>query len=422
MKKLLIFSYYWPPSGGAGVQRWLKMSKYLPQFGIEPIIITVDENKTTYPQLDESLLQEVDKNLRVFKTNTIEPFNAYKKFTGEKQLPYGGFANQEKQSFKKELSTWIRGNFFVPDPRRAWNTFAIKQAVQIIEKEEIEAFITTSPPHSSQLIGLSLKNKFPHLKWICDLRDPWTDIYYYAKLKRSAAAKWLDANYEKQVLLKADQIIVVSDAMKRLYEEKYKLENKIEVIYNAFDEKDFDRSLKSTNSVFTITYTGTLSSEYPVDGLLKALAMLSFDFCIQFVGKVDAEIAEKFKQSLGAKVKFLPFVPHLQSVQYLQHSNLLLLIIPNASNNKGILTGKLFEYIGAAKPILCLGPINGDAANIVNQQVDSQAFTYNESEQILQFIRQQFSNFQLGKSARIKDFSSPYSREKQAAKVAALIS
>ena len=200
IKKVLIITYYWPPSGGAGVQRWLKFVKYLPEFNIHPYVLSVDPQYASFPVLDESLEKEVPESVQVFKTKSREPFSFYKKITGESEIPYAGFVNQGNPGLLNKIARVIRGNLFIPDARVGWNKFALKKAIEIIQKYEIDTLITTSPPHSTQLIGLKLKNK-TGVNWIADLRDPWTDIYYYKQMYHTIWAKKLDEKYEKKVHL-----------------------------------------------------------------------------------------------------------------------------------------------------------------------------------------------------------------------------
>ncbi|MDQ3291715.1 MAG: hypothetical protein M3Q05_10540, partial [Bacteroidota bacterium] len=207
---VLFFAYYWPPSGGAGVQRCLKFVKHLPEFQLTPTVITVDEKKGAYPVLDNSLGADVPASVKVIRTNTSEPFEYYKKLTGKKEIPYGGFANQNNQSLVQKIFNFIRGNLFIPDARVGWNRYAIAAGKKLLQSQPFEAIVTTSPPHSSQLIGLKLKKEFPHIKWIADMRDPWTDIYYYKELNHTTLARQLDASYEKAVIEGADAILVTS--------------------------------------------------------------------------------------------------------------------------------------------------------------------------------------------------------------------
>ena len=208
MPKVLIITYYWPPGSGAGVQRWLKFSKYLPEFGWKPVILTVDPHYATYPVLDNSLEKDIPKGLKIYKTKSTDWFRLYKR--DKSKIPSAGFASNSDKSLKGLLSRFIRGNFFIPDPRRGWNRHAIKEAVSIILKERISAVISTSPPHSSQLIGLKLKKIFSGIQWIADLRDAWTDIYYYELFYPTFISKMIDRHFEKSVLKNADKIIITS--------------------------------------------------------------------------------------------------------------------------------------------------------------------------------------------------------------------
>jgi hypothetical protein len=182
MEKVLIATYYWPPSGGPGVQRWLKFARYLPQFGFQPVILTVDSDSATYPIRDETLLSQVPAEIDVYTTRTSEPYALYRKLMGKKQVPYSGFTNDENPGMGGAIARFIRGNFFLPDARVGWNKFALKKALELIDRYGIKTVITTSPPHSTQILGLKVKNHRPSVKWIADLRDPWTDIFYYNKM------------------------------------------------------------------------------------------------------------------------------------------------------------------------------------------------------------------------------------------------
>ena len=238
--RLLVITYYWPPSGGAGVQRCLKFVKHLAEFGVEATVITVDPARATYPVLDESLLAEVPPAVRVIRTDTAEPFGSYQKLTG-RAVPHGGFANEGRPSLLQQVSRFVRGNLFIPDPRRGWNRYALAAINRLLTQgETFDAVLTSSPPHSSQLIGLELKKRYG-LRWLADLRDPWTDIYYTKDLHRTAPAAWLDARYENQVLTQADVVLTTSPATRRLFLDKYPAlpASKFQVLPNGYDEADF---------------------------------------------------------------------------------------------------------------------------------------------------------------------------------------
>ena len=391
MKKVLIITYYWPPSGGAGVQRWLKFAKYLPEFGWQPVILTVDPEYASYPQRDESLLSEVDPNCLVYTTKSFELYNFYKLISRKKEVPYGGFANESKEGLLQKVSKFIRGNFLLPDPRKGWNKYALKKAEELIKLHRIDTVITTSPPHSTQLIGLKLKQKL-NIRWIADLRDPWTDIYYYNQFKHTVLARKIDKRYERKVVENADQLITVSEDVKRVFAEKsrFPISEKTVVIPNGFDEDDFRLTNFPAEAKKIITYSGTISEVYRVDCLLEALHHLNDDLKsqvrIRFVGKVPSSIEQKFR-STGLEIELVGYVDHPKSIEYLFRSDLLLLVIPEVKNNRGILTGKFFEYLASQKPILAIGPIDGDLAKIIRETNCGKLFDYDDSEGMLQFIQ-----------------------------------
>jgi glycosyltransferase involved in cell wall biosynthesis len=396
MKKVLIITYYWPPSGGAGVQRWLKFAKYLPEFGWQPIILTVDPQYASYPQRDESLLVEVDPRCLVYTTKSFELYNLYKLISGKKEVPYGGFANESKEGFFQKAAKFLRGNFLLPDPRKGWNKYALKKAAELISEFNIDTVVTTSPPHSTQLIGLELKQKF-NIRWIADLRDPWTDIYYYNQFKHTALARKIDQKYEREVVENADLLITVSEDVKRIFAEKSDLPiaAKTIVIPNGFDEDDFRITTLPTETKKVITYTGTISEAYEVDGFLKALSgldeKLKSQLLFRFVGKVPPSVEQKFR-STGLELELVGYVDHPKSIEYLLRSDLLLLVIPKVKNNKGILTGKFFEYLAAQKPILAIGPTDGDLAKIIQETESGKLLDYSDTDGMKAYLERVFSS------------------------------
>jgi len=396
MKKVLIITYYWPPSGGAGVQRMLKFVKYFPQFEIEPIVITVDESKASYQIIDKTLIDDIPSNVRVYRTSTFEPFEFYKIIGNKKEIPHSGFANETNPSLFQKFMRFIRGNFFIPDARKGWNKYAYNKAKEIINNEKIDAIITSSPPHSTQLIGLKLKKKF-NMLWISDLRDPWTDIYFYKQLYHTKLARIIDAYFERKVLENSDAVIVVSDSIKKLFKNKSDkvFENKIYVIPNGFDEDDFlIKNFSKNSDEFIITYTGTYADIYFIDGFLYAFQKFISEFSnskikLKFIGKISESLIKKVNDlKIEKYVEFNDYLPHKESVNELINSSLLLLIIPKMDNNEGILTGKLFEYLGSGMQILCIGPVEGDASKIIKECNAGKTFDYYDSNNIFNYLRE----------------------------------
>ena len=359
MKKVLIITYYWPPSGGSGVQRWLKFVKYFRDFGIEPIVLTVAPEFAALPNIDESLEHEIPLGIQVHKTRAKSPFGFYKKIK-KGTIPNSGFAGEGKANLFDNLFRFIRGNFFIPDARIGWNKFALEKARELIQLHAIDTVITSSPPHSTQLIGLQLKKEF-NLKWLADLRDPWTEIYYNKLLFRTNWAKKIDYRYEQACLQNADTLIVVSEDIKRRFGEARE----------------------------TIL-------EYPIEAFLKTfseLVKVDPQWRLRFIGNVsDVVNTEIQKLGLEKWVEFIPYVEHKKAVEYMINSDLLLLIIPNTENNKGILTGKLFEYIATGNPIIYIGPEDGDALEILKGNTVYIALNSKEKEAVIDFILNSSSN------------------------------
>ncbi len=389
MKKVLIVTYYWPPGGGAGVQRWLKMARYLPEFGFEPVILTVHPDYATYPVTDMSLEKDVPTTLEVHRTKATDYFRMFSR--DKSAVPSAGFAGQGKPSLMEKLARFVRGNFFIPDPRKGWNSFAYKKACELIQSHNITTILTTSPPHSTQLIGLKLKKKFPAIHWIADLRDPWTDIYYYSEFYPTLPARLADRRYEKSVITRADTIISVGKRLSQLFSGRYpSTVDKFTVIPNGFDPEDFSGTKPSVPERFTITYVGTLSQSYNIVALAEALALLhksGRDFVLRFTGMVSDQQKRLLFEKLPAEnLIFNAYCDHNEAVKEMLGASLLLLLIPEHKSSRVILTGKLFEYIATGKPILCIGPVDGDAADLVNDLSNGKAADYNDSVAITEFI------------------------------------
>jgi glycosyltransferase involved in cell wall biosynthesis len=390
MQKVLIVTYYWPPGSGAGVQRWLKFSKYLPEYGWGPVILTIDPEYAAYPALDNSLVNEVPEDLIIHKTRATDWFRLYRK--DKSKIPSAGFAANDKKSLPGQIIRFIRGNFFIPDPRKGWNKFAIRKACEIIGKEKINVVITTSPPHSTQLIGLGLKKRFPGIRWIADLRDPWTDIYYYDQFYPTWISRKIDSALEREVLATADKIITVGRSLADLFIQKLPaIRGKLEVISNGYDEEDFSGLTASKPAIFTISYIGTLPESYPVNGFLKALDVFrenGMDFRLRFVGFVSGDQKKLITSAAGeSRTEFIPYVGHAKAIEYMLNSTALLIIIPDHSSNKSIITGKLYEYLASGRPIICLGPTDGDAARIIDECGHGKTFRYEDLAGISEYLK-----------------------------------
>ncbi|HNP48758.1 MAG TPA: glycosyltransferase [Bacteroidia bacterium] len=428
MKKILYITYYWPPSGGAGVQRSLKFIKYLPEFGIEPIVLTVNAEKASYPLLDPTLEKEVSSNLQVIRTYSFEALQVMSMMGKKQQIPYGGFANPGKEKFSQKVLRFIRGNFFIPDARKGWVDYAVKAAQSIIAEQGIDTIVISSPPHSSQLIGLKLKKKLPSLRWIADLRDPWTDIYYYKDMLHTFPAKRKDARYEREVLEQCSAAVVVSDEIKLLFEKKSAKISKenIHVIPNGYDESDFQTLQKLSRETFLITYVGTIADSYNPQVFFSVFHDLLKDYPfmrIRFVGSVSGQVMQCIEQyGLKENVELIGHVSHEVAIQHMQNSAVLLLVIPEVKNDKGILTGKLFEYLGSKRPVLGIGPEDGDAAKILNASKAGKMFSREQKSEMEKWLKDAVGKWKADATFGVEHVNvEQYSRRELSRKLAAVI-
>jgi glycosyltransferase involved in cell wall biosynthesis len=381
MKKVLILTYYWPPSGGAGVQRWLKFTKYLKTYGWEPIIYTAENGEM--PVVDMSLLKDVPAELTILKTPIWEPYQLYKRFIGRKKddkINASFLSENKKAGLSEKISIWIRGNFFIPDARKFWIKPSINYLNNYIVKNNIEYIISSGPPHSMHLIALGLKNKFTSLKWVADFRDPWTNIDFYDKLMLTKRSNIKHHSQELKVLTNADIILSIgkgmSDEFLNIYQKSGgKNLNKFKVISNGFDTDDIKTNDIVKDKKFSIAHIGTLVKDRNPIVLWKVLKKLTDtrdDFRsqleIKLVGKVDIFVKEQLENyGLIKFVKKIEYLPHSEVIIEQQKSKVLLLLINNTKNAKDILTGKFFEYMASGSPILAIGPIDGELADIIKQ-------------------------------------------------------
>lgn len=415
MKKVLIITYYWPPSGGAGVQRWLKFAKYLPEFGWEPIVLTVDPNVASYPQTDESLEEEAS-SIETYRTKTFELYSLYTSLKKNKEIPYGGFSNEQEPNIVQKTARFLRGNFFIPDPRRGWNRYAMTKAKELIKKYNIELVITTSPPHSTQLIGLKLKKLFPNVIWISDLRDPWTDIYFYNKFYPTKLARSIDSKFEKEVVEHSDITVTVSPSIQKTLQNRYP-NSAVKVLTNGYDPTDFGEELfesKSKNK--EIVYAGTITTDYPLKEII-AIAKNNAELHFRFIGSHPREFREMLeKEKVSDRFVFQKSIPHNEVTREMINAGILLLLIPKVPQNEGILTGKLFEYIGSKSPILVIGPEGGDVEAIIKETNSGVYINYNNAVHISNTDIQELYK------TRVNSKSEKYSRKSITKELVRLIS
>jgi glycosyltransferase involved in cell wall biosynthesis len=428
MKRALIITYYWPPSGGAGVQRWLKFVKYLRDFQWEPVVF-IPENPE-YPEIDHSLGNDIPHQLETLSCRIWEPYDVYKKILGQKKdsrISAGFLTETKKNPILEGLSVWIRGNLFIPDARKFWIRPAVKTLSNYLSGHPVDAIVSTGPPHSTHLIAQTLKKQF-NLPWLADFRDPWTNIDFYKDLKLT---RWADKKHhslERGVLQQADAVTVISNTMaedcKKLVSRHY------DVITNGFDPEDIASSTRIIpDEKFSVAHIGTLGpARNPVVlwQALKALLQEKPDFqkflVIKLVGKVDLEVLRSISNhGLDQYLNKIPYLPHSEVIKCQKQSRVLLLVINNTPNAAMILTGKFFEYMAAGRPVLCIGPENGDAAMILKETGTGLLAGFNDVDTMRSHLEALFENYLQNIPFETGDAILPYSRKELTSKLATIL-
>ena len=383
MPRALIITYYWPPSGGSAVLRWVKFTKYLGEFGWEPVIYTPENPESQ--ETDQSLVKDIPDNLTIIKTKITEPYGIYKRLTGRKQSDKLGVAmmsDKKKAGLMSRISLWIRSNLFIPDPRMLWIRPSVRYLRNYVHEHPVDVIITTGPPHSMHMIGFHLHRK-TGIKWVADFRDPWTNIDFYRELKLTGIADQYHRKLEKKVLHSADLILTVSPTMT----EEFLLMGAKNVITltNGFDSEPVPESMPDANK-FILLHLGSLPASRNPESLWTAISELvstnpSFASRLQInlTGKIDVRVSESIrKHNLESFTLLKDFVPHSETPGLLNAASALLLVINHTPNAKGILTNKFFEYLSSRRPILAIGPLDGDAAFILKEAGAGEIFEYDD--------------------------------------------
>ncbi len=395
-KKVLIITYYWPPAGGPGVQRWLKFVKYLPDYNINPIVF-IPENPN-YPIVDSSLEKEVSKDVLIVKRPIKEPYKwaSFISNKASKSISKGIISEEKEQTLLEKVMLFVRGNFFVPDARVGWVKPSVAFLSDYIKKENIQTIITTGPPHSVHLIGFHLKQKLG-VKWLADFRDPWTTIGYHKQLRLTTASKIRHKKFEKQVLNTANQILVTSFITKKEFEQI--TTKPIAVITNGFDnEVDVDIAL---DSKFTVSHIGSLLSKRNPEILWQALQDLvteNTDFANHFqlniVGFASQQVLDTIKKyNLSSYVNNEGYISHFKAIQFQKKSQVLLLIEIDSEDTKCIIPGKVFEYMTSGRPIIAIGPKDSDVEKIINETHTGNYFNYTEYYILKKAILNHYNSF-----------------------------
>jgi galactitol-specific phosphotransferase system IIB component len=424
MKKVLIITYYFPPAGGPGVQRWLKFVKYLPDFGVQPYVY-VPKNPT-YPIVDQKLVAEISDKAIIIKTKIIEPYGLASIFSKNKtkKISSGIIPNQKKQGFVEKFLLWVRGNLFIPDARVLWVKPSVRFLEDYIRENNIDTVITSGPPHSLHLIGLQLKAK-SGIRWIADFRDPWTTIGYHKSLRLSASSERKHKQMEHQVLTTADLILVTSKTTKTEFGAI--TARPIEVITNGYDnEKIVQQTL---DQKFTLAHIGSFLSDRNPKILWEALHEIihenqSFanDFELKLIGAVSPEILQAIDEfKLTKYTNNIGYVAHDEAIAHQRKSQVLLLVEIDSPDTKSIIPGKLFEYMVSKRPILAIGPQGSDFAEIIAQTNTGVFFTYDQKEHLKAQILKYYQQFSEGSLQSHPVGLQQYSRKSLTEKLANLL-
>lgn len=424
-KKVLIVNYYWPPSGGSAVQRWLSFSNELVALGWDVYVLTVDEKYATFQLFDESLVNEIDPRVKVFTTKTLEPFFLYKFIFGKKSIPKPAFANESNPSFIKKASRFIRGNFFIPDPRKGWHHFAVKKAQELIAANNIPLVITAGPPHSTHFIGRTLKNKMK-VKWIADFHDLWTDVIYYDLLYHLPAVKKIDRGLEKKILEDADRLITVGEEYKnKLLSKSQNIQaEKIHICRIGYDEHLFTKKTAGVQEKLTFAYVGSIADFYYPEVFFGALQNVRKIFPqvpleLRFVGVLSEGIRNAIMQcNLSDVLEETGYVSHKEAVNELLQASALLLVNPQTKDEKMVIPGKIYEYLAAEKPIINITVPDAEIANLIEINRAGKTFGRNMQVELEGYLVALFSTWQVNNTLDIiNENKGVYSRGSIAAKL-----
>jgi glycosyltransferase involved in cell wall biosynthesis len=420
-KRVLIITYYWPPSGGSGVQRWLKFSKYLPEYGWEPVVFTPEN--PDFDLMDTSLEKEINPALEVIRFPIWEPYGLFRKLRRKPIQDTSKILEEKNPSFMDKIGIWIRANILIPDPRIFWKKPSVEFLKELIQQDQFDAVITTGPPHSLHLIGLELK-KSTGIPWISDFRDPWSQWEFLDTLPMLPIVRSKHFQLEQSVLEKANVVMTISPTFQKDMIELAKKD--IQLLTNGFDEEDLPVNFfeeKPNNEKLEILYTGVIDA---IRNPLPFLSALKAAFgesdqkvSLRFVGKVSQALLNAINDDLWLKTHVFAegYHPHEEVFNYYKKADLLLLILTDTKNAKGNIPGKLFEYMSTGRQVLALGDPNGDAAQILNESKAGRVFKHQEVDAITQWLKSFIPESRKSLSPQL----APYSRKTLSKKLAQLL-
>ena len=389
MKRALVITYYWPPAGGPGVQRWLKFVTYFKDFGIEPVVFIPDNPH--YPLQDKSIVSEIPEGIEIIRFPIKEPYGFAKIFSKKKTNQVSsGIITNKNQSVLEKLLLWIRGNFFIPDARIGWVKPAVGFLKEYLAKNDMDIVISSGPPHSLHLIGMALKEKLG-IKWVADFRDPWTTIHYHQSLRLNKRAQKKHLKLESKVLNNSDLVVVTSARTKKEFQKITSVP--IEVISNGYDI--LEKIEPNLDAQFSIVHIGSLLTNRNPELLWEILSELkdenkvfSKNLLIKLVGVVSEDVLKSLAVfGLTENYKILGYVSHQEAIQIQHDAQVLLLVEMDSPETKSIIPGKLFEYVAANRPILAIGPEGSDVEGIIKETNTGVYFKYTDKEKLKQQLQ-----------------------------------
>jgi len=400
MRQVLLITYHFPPAGGVSVQRMLKFARYLPCHDYAPTVLTVDPKFAAYGASDEALLEQIPEEATIVRTRSWDPLSVYARLRGLKKADVSGvsLAKDSGKSWMGGVDRWLRGNVFLPDARAGWVPFAIGAARRLMRRQQFAAIMTSGPPHSTHFVGRYLKAR-TGIPWIADFRDPWTDYFYNKHFRQSRLAKIVDARMERSILSRADVVVSVSDSVGAGLRSKARLRG-YETIANGYDPYDFPsvRNPVWRHDSFVIAHVGTYSKDKHSKELVRVIRSLEADIKVRLVGSTHVSVVEDWeKAKLGQSLETIPHVPHLEALTHMAEADLLLLLIEKGQCNKGIVTGKLFEYLATGRPVMAIGPPDGDMARILRETRNGEVFDYDDVRGMRAFLNKHLQRLKEGK-------------------------
>lgn len=394
--KVLLITYYWPPAGGSGVQRWLKFIKYFSCFGIDPIVYTVEN--PSYAIEDESLMSEVPADLQVIREPIWEPNNILSKLKTNEAKQSAGFLNPDPSFLQRQMH-YIRANYFIPDARKYWIKPSVRKLTTFLKENPVDVIISTGPPHSVHMIGYELK-KLLGIKWLADFRDPWTNIDYFHNLPLTKGARKKHHELEDEVLKEADAILVVGKTMR---EEFIDRNQNVYVVSNGFDDRVDDDEVIMDRK-FSISHIGMMNADRNPKIFWQALRELidenedfSRDLSVKLIGKCDEEVYQTVNDfALNNYVNFVAYVAHKDVLKFQRSSQLLLLAVNNVPSSRSVITGKVFEYLQSNRPIIGIGPVDGDLAVILNESEAGHMVDFDDLVSMKKILKSHYEQFKSG--------------------------